>query len=66
MWIGVKLEDSIVINITLVLMPEKHLWFGDVVNVGGETWWSMGDLGINSNFCIRAMWTGDRTPAISW
>lgn len=40
--------------------------YGDLTNVGGTTWWSMADLGINSNFCVRANVTGTRTPELSW
>lgn len=40
--------------------------YGDICNVGGDTWWSMADLGIDNNFCIRASLKGDRTPEISW
>lgn len=40
--------------------------FGDLCNVGGTTWWSMADLGIDSNFCVRANVTGTRTAELSW
>ena len=40
--------------------------YGDLCNVGGSTWWSMGDLGIDSNFCVRANVTGTRTAELSW
>lgn len=40
--------------------------FGDLVNVGGSTWWSLADLGMDSNICIRGNVTGERTPAIDW
>lgn len=40
--------------------------FGDLCNVGGEMWWSMADLGVNSNICIRANVTGERSAAIDW
>ncbi|MFR0835826.1 MAG: hypothetical protein ACLSG8_06470 [Barnesiella sp.] len=40
--------------------------FGDIVNVGGSTWWSLADLGMDSNNSLRANITGERTPAISW
>ena len=40
--------------------------FGDLVNIGGDTWWSMGDLGMNYNYSIRANISGDRTAAINW
>ncbi|MGM9868441.1 MAG: GEVED domain-containing protein [Sodaliphilus sp.] len=40
--------------------------YGDLCNVGGVTWWAMSELGINSNFCVRANVTGTRTPELSW
>lgn len=40
--------------------------YGDLCNVGGSTWWSMADLGIDSNFCVRANVTGEPTAEISW
>lgn len=43
--------------------------YGDVVNIGrsgGYRWWSMADLGYDSNFCIRGNVEGDASPAISW
>ena len=39
--------------------------YGDLSGFNGY-WWSMADLQINSNFCIRANVTGKKTPAISW
>ncbi len=39
---------------------------GDLCNIGGDTWWSMADLGIPHNFCVRANVYGEATPAISW
>ena len=39
--------------------------YGDLVGFSGY-WFSMADLGLNSNFCIRANVTGEKTPAISW
>ena len=40
--------------------------FGDMVNIDGDTWWSMCDLGMDFNYCIRANVSGKRTPAINW
>lgn len=40
--------------------------YGDLCNVGGEMWWSMADLGVDNNFCVRANVTGERTADISW
>lgn len=40
--------------------------FGDLINIGQNVWWSMGDLGMKYNYCLRANVTGQRTPAIDW
>lgn len=40
--------------------------FGDICNVGGSTWWSMADLGIEANFSIRANLYGELNPELSW
>ncbi|MGN1246907.1 MAG: GEVED domain-containing protein [Muribaculaceae bacterium] len=40
--------------------------YGDLCNIGGETWWSMASLGIDSNFCVRANVSGTPTAEISW
>ncbi len=40
--------------------------FGDMVNIGEDEWWSMSDLGMDFNYCIRANVSGKRTPAINW
>lgn len=40
--------------------------FGDLINIGQNIWWSMGDLGMKYNYCLRANVTGQRTPAIDW
>lgn len=39
--------------------------YGDVCFVDNY-WWSMSELGIDSNVCIRANLTGERTDAINW
>lgn len=39
--------------------------YGDACNVDNY-WWSMSELGINHNFCVRANLTGERTAAINW
>ena len=39
--------------------------YGELAGFNGF-WWSMADLGINSNYCIRANVTGEKTAAISW
>lgn len=45
---------------------EAVVGFGDIVSIGDGNWWSMADLGLNNNYCIRANVTGTPTPAISW
>ena len=40
--------------------------FADRVNVGGNTWWSLADLGQDGNILIKANVTGERTAAIDW
>lgn len=40
--------------------------YGDLCNIGGETWWSMSELGIDHNYCIRANVTGERSAYINW
>lgn len=40
--------------------------YGDLCNVGGDTWWSMMELGVDHNFCIRGNVTGNVTAALNW
>lgn len=40
--------------------------FGGLVNIGGTEWWTLPELGLNANYCIRANVSGDRTAAINW
>ncbi|MDE5979322.1 MAG: hypothetical protein K2G84_04720 [Muribaculaceae bacterium] len=40
--------------------------YGDLCNIGGNTWWSMAELGIDHNYCIRANVTGERSAYINW
>lgn len=67
LWVGLKVsglpKDGYCIGID---RGAALRGFGDIVNIGGDTWWSMGDLGVDANYCIRANVTGARTPAISW
>lgn len=67
LWIGVKM-NQINANGYYIGTDEgpANTGFGDLVNIGGSTWWSMADLGLNYNYCIRANVTGNRTPAINW
>lgn len=67
LWIGVKMNN---INASGYYIGTDEgpavVGFGDIVNIGGDTWWSMADLGLNYNYCIRANVTGNRTAAINW
>ena len=67
LWIGVKMNN---INASGYYIGADEgpavVGFGDIVNIGGDTWWSMADLGLNYNYCIRANVTGNRTAAINW
>jgi len=67
LWIGIQMEGFVpdTYQIGVDLGPAA-IGFGDIVNVGGPTWWSIADLGIDSNLCIRTNVSGTRTPAISW
>lgn len=67
LWIGIKLEGMAKDSYCIGVDAQRALrGFGDLANIGGETWWSMADLGVDNNFCIRANVTGERTPAINW
>ena len=66
-WFGVEMTDmsASLYHIGIDGIPAVA-GYGDVCNVGGETWWSMSELGIDHNFCVRANLTGDRSPYLSW
>lgn len=66
LWIGVNI-DGFEPTDFVIGIDGGHVQngFGDMVKLG-NTWWSAGDLGLNSNFCIRANVTGNRTPTINW
>ncbi len=67
LWIGIKFEGLSAGAMQMgVDAGPSNVGFGDLVNVGGETWWSLSDLGNDGNVSIRANVTGTRTPAISW
>lgn len=67
LWIGVRMENIVATGYYIgVDEGPAVIGFGDLVNIGGNTWWSMADLELDYNYCIRANVTGDRTPAISW
>ncbi|MGM9704778.1 MAG: GEVED domain-containing protein [Prevotella sp.] len=67
LWVGVKMTG---------MTADKYyigtdrgpavVGFGDIVNIGGDTWWSMSDLGLDYNYSIRANISGERTAAINW
>jgi len=67
LWVGVKMTN---IKSTGYYIGVDNgpavTGFGDVVNIGGNIWWSMADLGLDYNYCIRANVTGTRTAAINW
>ena len=67
LWVGVKFEgiDPNSYCIGTDLSPALR-GYGDIVNVGGDRWWSLGDLGIESNFCLRTNIGGKAAPAVSW
>jgi len=66
-WFGVEMTDMSAdkFHIGIDATPAVA-GYGDVCNVGGETWWSMSDLGVDSNFCVRANVTGKRSAFIDW
>ncbi|MBD5310786.1 MAG: hypothetical protein HDS13_01285 [Bacteroides sp.] len=39
---------------------------GILTTIGGDTWWSLMELGIDHNFCIRGNVSGDCTAALKW
>ena len=67
LWIGVEMSgmSSTLYHIGIDGLPAVA-GYGDVCNVGGNYWWSMSALGIDSNFCVRANVTGELTPYLSW
>ena|GEM_PF-72135 len=40
--------------------------YGDVCNFGDDEWWSLADLGQDSNISVRANLSGVPTPELSW
>lgn len=66
LWIGYKVKgiknDGFCIGID---NGDGIIGFGDMVYVN-DYWWSMVDLGMNNNYCIRTNVTGERTAAINW
>lgn len=67
LWVGVKMNELKESDYCIgVDQGPAIVGFGDIVNIGGDTWWSMADLGLDYNYCIRANVTGTRTAAINW
>lgn len=67
LWVGVKMSGFKSGDYNMGIDNESAIvGFGDLVNIGGTTWWSMSDLGYPYNYNIRANVVGDRTPAINW
>lgn len=67
LWIGYKLNGMDHSGFSIGVDNGKGvLGYGDRIYIGGNVWWSMGDLGIDYNYCIRANVIGERTPAIDW
>lgn len=67
LWVGVKM-NGLTANGYYIGVDEgpAKVGFSDLVNIGGNTWWSMSDLGLDYNYCIRANVGGTRTPVINW
>ena len=67
LWIGVKFGgfEPATYQIGVDNGPSV-IGFADRVNVGGNTWWSLADLGQEGNILIKANVTGERTAAINW
>ncbi len=65
-WYGIELNDMAegMFYIGVDGIPAVA-GYGDLC-LAGDHWWSMADLGIDHNFCIRANVAGERTAAISW
>lgn len=67
LWIGYKATGMENVQYSIGYDKGKAVsGFGDRVNIDGDTWWAMSDLGMDYNYCIRGNVTGERTPAISW
>lgn len=67
LWVGVKMSGFANAQYHIGIDHGTALrGFADIVNIGGETWWSMADLGLDYNYCIRANVSGQPVPAISW
>lgn len=67
LWVGVKFEGIDPSSYCIGTDQSPALrGYGDIVNVGGDRWWSLGDLGIESNFCLRTNIGGKAAPAVNW
>lgn len=67
LWVGVEIRDMVE-NCYYIGIDDTPAvaGYGDLCNVGGKTWWSMSELGIDHNFCVRANVIGERTASINW
>lgn len=67
LWFGVEFEEmeSRRYYIGIDALPAVA-GYGDLCNIGGDTWWSLMELGIDHNFCIRGNVSGDSTAALKW
>lgn len=67
LWFGVELQDMAETGYYVGIDGIPAVGgYGDLCNVGGNKWWSMKDLGIDHNFCIRGNVTGEDSAALSW
>lgn len=67
LWIGIKFEGVTGGNKQIGVDAGPAIsGFGDYLNIGEPKWWTLKELGFDSNVNIRANVTGERTPAISW
>ncbi len=67
LWIGIKFEGVTAGNKQMGVDAGPAIsGFGDYLNIGEPKWWTLAELGFDSNVNIRANVTGERTRAISW
>lgn len=67
LWIGVEMSgmSTTEYHIGIDGIPAIS-GYGDVCNIGGNHWWSMSELGIDHNFCVRANVSGQISPYLNW
>lgn len=66
LWLGVRLDGSAGGYYMGIDGSTAIQGYGDMLNVGNNQWWSLTELGMKHNVCVRATLSGDRTPEISW